>query len=97
MNFVLREGEIVVVPDGPLVALAKKPGAEDGQTPWTARLRQIGDNTFAFRTRTEVIEEGHRDFPGGRVVFVPAGIKAGDRLVVAWVAPKCACLKRAGQ
>lgn len=95
MDFELKEGAVVVVPNGRLfVTLARRPAAEDGETPWIARLRQNG-NVFAFRTEDDIVEEPRRDVPtGGRIAFIPAGVRAGDKLVVRWIAPKCVCFGR---
>lgn len=95
MSFELKEGAVVVVPSGRLfVTLAKKPDAEDGETPWVARLRQKG-KAFVFLTEADVAEKPRCDTPaGGRIAFIPAGVRTGERLMIRWVAPRCVCFGR---
>jgi hypothetical protein len=35
-----------------------------------------------------------RTVPTGTVVFVPDGLKAGDRMVLVWIAPTCALAEK---
>lgn len=87
-SFALVVGEEVVVPEVALGSYfpAKRVAEEGGgvKTPMTMRIRRLRKpNTWYF---VGLIDEA---WPT-KVLFVPAGLRPGDTLVIDWVDKNCA-------
>lgn len=85
-KFELKPGAIIVVPAGSLSYQKSKAKNREAhpETPEIVELDEHDDGIFSFKPSS--------DKGGGRFhLFVPGRLSAGDRLIVKWVEPNCAC------
>ena len=96
MSFEVRPGESIVVPQDVLPFL--EPSQAVGANPMHANtpkiLRLLCDREQSHEPESQYrFARGETGAEGGQgfVLFVPDGLKGGQKLVITWREPNCAC------
>lgn len=92
-QFVLEEGVEITMPSNVSYYSAENQGENEGKTPNIVYLEQVGRENPKFFIHDGTVKANSVD--SKKVLFVPDGLNEGDKVVVKWVDPKCACAERA--
>lgn len=89
MGFKLAAGSVITIPNpGKLVIRHSKNARDNRDTPRVIKLKEVHPELYDFLRTSEI---GGRTNKKTFFLFVPKGLKRGDRLRVSWFEGKCAC------